>query len=258
MIAEPSAAVHLRALDPFDFLTNGPRSCIPTSIAVIDGDRAPHVSGVRGARPPARRRLQRAGMRAVSGSPCSRRTRAWCSRRRSPSRWRAACCARSTRAWRPTRSTTSWATAARRAADARPRARRLVERLATRLPRVRAGAPAAGGALDYERLLDDADVTALRPRAAARGRHDLDQLHQRHDRQAQGRHVHASAAPTSTRWPKCFTPPCGPESVYLWTLPMFHCNGWCFPWAVTAAGATHVTCARSTPPGSTPRSITKA
>jgi acyl-CoA synthetase (AMP-forming)/AMP-acid ligase II len=31
-----------------------------------------------------------------------------------------------------------------------------------------------------------------------------------------------------------------PESVYLWTLPMFHCNGWCFPWAVTAAGARHV------------------
>ncbi len=32
-----------------------------------------------------------------------------------------------------------------------------------------------------------------------------------------------------------------PDSVYLWTLPMFHCNGWCFPWAVTAAGARHVT-----------------
>jgi len=30
------------------------------------------------------------------------------------------------------------------------------------------------------------------------------------------------------------------ESVYLWTLPMFHCNGWCFPWAVTAAAARHV------------------
>ena len=30
------------------------------------------------------------------------------------------------------------------------------------------------------------------------------------------------------------------DSVYLWTLPMFHCNGWCYPWAVTAAGATHV------------------
>ena len=31
------------------------------------------------------------------------------------------------------------------------------------------------------------------------------------------------------------------DSVYLWTLPMFHCNGWCFPWAVTAVAARHVT-----------------
>ncbi|MCO5310112.1 MAG: long-chain-fatty-acid--CoA ligase [Austwickia sp.] len=30
------------------------------------------------------------------------------------------------------------------------------------------------------------------------------------------------------------------SSVYLWTLPMFHCNGWCTPWAVTAIGGTHV------------------
>ena len=30
------------------------------------------------------------------------------------------------------------------------------------------------------------------------------------------------------------------NSVYLWTLPMFHCNGWCTPWAITAIGATHV------------------
>ncbi len=29
-------------------------------------------------------------------------------------------------------------------------------------------------------------------------------------------------------------------SVFLWTLPMFHCNGWCYPWAVTAAGGVHV------------------
>ena len=27
------------------------------------------------------------------------------------------------------------------------------------------------------------------------------------------------------------------RSVYLWTLPMFHCNGWAYTWAVTAAGA---------------------
>ena len=29
-------------------------------------------------------------------------------------------------------------------------------------------------------------------------------------------------------------------SVFMWTLPMFHCNGWCFTWAVTAAGSTHL------------------
>ncbi len=31
-----------------------------------------------------------------------------------------------------------------------------------------------------------------------------------------------------------------PGSVYLWTLPMFHCNGWCTTWAVTAIGGRHV------------------
>ena len=31
-----------------------------------------------------------------------------------------------------------------------------------------------------------------------------------------------------------------PRSAYLWTLPMFHCNGWAYPWAVTATGAQHV------------------
>jgi fatty-acyl-CoA synthase len=37
------------------------------------------------------------------------------------------------------------------------------------------------------------------------------------------------------------------RSVYLWTLPMFHCNGWCFTWGVTAVGATHV-CLRKVDP----------
>ena len=31
-----------------------------------------------------------------------------------------------------------------------------------------------------------------------------------------------------------------PNSVYLWTLPMFHCNGWTYTWAVTAACGTHI------------------
>ena len=32
----------------------------------------------------------------------------------------------------------------------------------------------------------------------------------------------------------------GRHPVYLWTLPMFHCNGWCFPWALSVAAGTHV------------------
>ena len=41
---------------------------------------------------------------------------------------------------------------------------------------------------------------------------------------------YARVAPfADTSWPMV-----GDRVVYLWTLPMFHCNGWCFPWAVTA------------------------
>ncbi len=42
--------------------------------------------------------------------------------------------------------------------------------------------------------------------------------------------------------------PLPPRAVYLWTLPMFHCNGWCFTWAVTAVGGTHVCLRRVDPP----------
>ncbi|CAN5203699.1 acyl-CoA synthetase [soil metagenome] len=38
-----------------------------------------------------------------------------------------------------------------------------------------------------------------------------------------------------------------PHSVYLWTLPMFHCNGWCFPWATAAIAAVNV-CLRKVEP----------
>jgi fatty-acyl-CoA synthase len=38
-----------------------------------------------------------------------------------------------------------------------------------------------------------------------------------------------------------------PQPVYLWTLPMFHCNGWCFPWTITAMCGTHV-CLRKVDP----------
>jgi fatty-acyl-CoA synthase len=44
------------------------------------------------------------------------------------------------------------------------------------------------------------------------------------------------------------------DSVFLWTLPMFHCNGWCFTWGVTAAGAQHV-CLRRPDPAAIWRTI---
>lgn len=44
------------------------------------------------------------------------------------------------------------------------------------------------------------------------------------------------------------------RSVYLWTLPMFHANGWCFPWAVTAVGGTHI-CLRRVDPAEVYRLI---
>jgi len=40
----------------------------------------------------------------------------------------------------------------------------------------------------------------------------------------------------------------GPHPVYLWTLPMFHCNGWCFPWTIAAAAGVNV-CLRKVDPG---------
>ena len=46
----------------------------------------------------------------------------------------------------------------------------------------------------------------------------------------------------------------GFDSVYLWTLPMFHCNGWTYTWAVTAAGGTHV-CLRRVEPAAIFRAI---
>ena len=36
----------------------------------------------------------------------------------------------------------------------------------------------------------------------------------------------------------------GPHPIYLWTLPMFHCNGWCFPWSLAANAGTSI-CARA-------------
>ena len=46
------------------------------------------------------------------------------------------------------------------------------------------------------------------------------------------------------------------NAVFLWTLPMFHCNGWCYPWAVTAVGGVHVML-RTPDPGTVWRHISE-
>ncbi len=46
----------------------------------------------------------------------------------------------------------------------------------------------------------------------------------------------------------------GPSTAFLWTLPMFHCNGWCLTWAVTGAGGRHV-CLRAPRPAEVLRLI---
>jgi fatty-acyl-CoA synthase len=102
--------------------------------------------------------------------------------------------------------------------------------LATPPRRIRAGA-------DYEGLLANAEPTAIVPAderallsinytSGTTGRPKGVMYHHR------GAYLQALAMVGHT----CLSP----SSVHLWTLPMFHCNGWCFPWAVTAAAATHV------------------
>lgn len=103
---------------------------------------------------------------------------------------------------------------------------------------------AGGDADDYEGLLASADrvtvpcedergLLAISYTSGTTGRPKGVMYHHR------GAYLQALAAAFHARL--------AADSVYLWTLPMFHCDGWCFTWAVTAAGATHV-CARSIDP----------
>ena len=90
---------------------------------------------------------------------------------------------------------------------------------------------------EYEALLDAAEPVAIRPAderallsinytSGTTGRPKGVMYHHR------GAYLQALAMVAHTAL--------SPSAVHLWTLPMFHCNGWCFPWAVTAAAATHV------------------
>ena len=99
----------------------------------------------------------------------------------------------------------------------------------------------------YEQLL--ASGSADPPEHAARGRGGADrhQLHVGHDRalrrapstRTAGAYLRAHGVALETRM--------GYDTVHLWTLPMFHCNGWCLTWGVTAVAGTHV-CLRKVEP----------
>ncbi|MGI9085031.1 MAG: acyl--CoA ligase family protein [Aeromicrobium sp.] len=105
---------------------------------------------------------------------------------------------------------------------------------------------AGGGDDDYESWLsdvdpdrsdrvevDERDLMAINYTSGTTGRPKGVMYHHR------GAYLQSMAMAYHTRL--------GPDARYLWVLPMFHCNGWCFTWAVTAAGGTHV-CLRTVDP----------
>ena len=83
--------------------------------------------------------------------------------------------------------------------------------------------------------------------AGRRGAPHRGQLHERHDGQPKGvLYTHRGAYLNALG--EVVETGLNVDRRYLWTLPMFHCNGWCYPWAVTAVGATHVCIPRPIPP----------
>ena len=105
---------------------------------------------------------------------------------------------------------------------------------------VRPGPPstrrAFGGAPDAARLARSSED---RPIAV--------DFHTRHGRHAEARRLGRTAGLLWVRSPTLSRPAPGPDSTYLWTLPMFHCNGWCFSWGVAGVGATSVALRRPEP-----------
>jgi len=112
------------------------------------------------------------------------------------------------------------------------------------------GPGAALGTLDYEALLREPDPKAVRSSAQYVPGDEWDAIALNYTSGTTGnpkgvvyhhRGAHLNALGNVIAWgmPK--------HSVYLWTLPMFHCNGWCFPWTLAAIAGTSV-CLRKVDP----------
>ena len=118
----------------------------------------------------------------------------------------------------------------------------LVDKLEFAIPAIRAG-EARPGVDAYEPWLAQSDPDGLVPHAPA----DDDTISINYTSGTTGRPkgvMYTYRGAYLNALAETFHADLRPESVYLWTLPLFHANGWCFPWAVTAAGATHVTLRR--------------
>ena len=96
-----------------------------------------------------------------------------------------------------------------------------------------AGEPLSG--TDYEAFLARGDPGFRWRMPERRVGGDRAQLHLRHHRQPQGRGLHHRGAALMC-YANMVAAGMGKHPVYLWTLPMFHCNGWCFPWTVVGRG----------------------
>ncbi len=123
-----------------------------------------------------------------------------------------------------------------------------VDRCRSEMPGVRhfvALEHAREGWLDYETLIADAVVDLRRPRIDERDPITINYTSGTTSRPKGVVMTHRNAWMNSVgvlaHWPLT------PADVYLWTLPMFHANGWTFTWTITAAGARHV-CLRAVDP----------
>ncbi|HEY6237530.1 MAG TPA: acyl--CoA ligase family protein [Candidatus Elarobacter sp.] len=243
MIAEPTAAaVHLRALDPFDFLERS-AFVYPEKTAVVDGaarrtypeflERVERLAAALQAR--GVREGERVAVIAPNTSMVLEATYA-------VPRAGGVLCALNTRlAPDEIDYILSHCGASLLLYD--HELDPLVSRLASDVPRIRVAArgenASAGGAEEYEHVLAAADRAALVPRTG--GEDDTISINYTSGTTGKPKGVmYTFRGAYLNALAEIFHANLRPESVYLWTLPMFHCNGWCFPWAVTAAGATHV------------------
>lgn len=105
---------------------------------------------------------------------------------------------------------------------------------------------AAGDYADYESFLNRS--SGLEPEMAIDDENDILSLNYTSGTTGQSKGVmysHRGAYLNSLG--DCLEADMNADSVYLWVVPMFHCNGWCFTWAVTAVGGRHV-CLRKVDP----------